>query len=64
MRLFYTIEKRRTFGLFSKISPDGRYVVTTVKDRVLMKNFHVNPIENAIFSQLFFPVNGHLAVYG
>ncbi len=57
------IEKRRTFGLFSKLSPDGRYVVTTVKDRVLMKNFPVNPVENIIFSQLFFPVNGHLAVY-
>jgi hypothetical protein len=57
------IEKRRTFGLFSKISPDGRYIVTTVKDRVVMKNFPVNPVENAIFSQLFFPVNGHLAVY-
>jgi len=57
------IEKRRTFGLFSKISPNGRYVVTTVKDRVLLKNFPVNPVENVIFSQLFFPVNGHLAVY-
>jgi hypothetical protein len=57
------IEKRRTFGLFSKMSPDGRYIVTTVKDRVVMKNFPVNPVENIIFSQLFFPVNGHLAVY-
>ena len=57
------LEKRRTFGLFSKISPDGRYVVTTVKDRVLMKNLPVNPVENIIYSQIFFPVNGHLAVY-
>jgi hypothetical protein len=57
------IEKRRTFGLFSKVSPDGRYIVTTVKDRVVMKNFPVNPVENIVFSQLFFPVNGHLAVY-
>lgn len=57
------IEKRRTFGLFSKISPDGRYIVTTVKDRVVMKNFPINPVENVIFSQLFFPVNGHLAIY-
>ncbi len=57
------IEKRRTFGLFSKMSPDGRYIVTTVKDRVVMKNFPINPVENIIFSQLFFPVNGHLAVY-
>ncbi len=57
------IEQRRTFGLFSKLSPDGRYVVTTVKDRVVIKNFPISPVENIIFSQLFFPVNGHLAVY-
>jgi hypothetical protein len=57
------IEERRTFGLLSKISPDGLYIVTIVKDCVLMKNFPVNPVENVIFSQLFFPVNGHLAVY-
>jgi hypothetical protein len=56
-------EKRRTFGLFSKMSPDGRYIVTTVKDRVVLKNFPITPVENIIFSQLFFPVNGHLAVY-
>ena len=57
------IEKRRTFGLFSKISPDGRYIVTTVKDRVVMKNFQFDTKEHIAFSQLFFPVNGHLAVY-
>ncbi len=57
------IEKRRTFGLFSKMSPDGRYIVTTLKDRVVMKNYPLNPVENVIFSQLFFPVNGHLAIY-
>jgi hypothetical protein len=57
------IEKRRTFGLFSKMSPDGRYIVTTVKDRVVIKNFPIGPAENLIFSQLFFPVNGHLAIY-
>jgi hypothetical protein len=57
------IEKRRTFGLFSKLSPDGRYILTTVKDRVVIKNFTFPPIENVYYSQLFFPVNGHLAVY-
>ena len=57
------LEKRRTFGLFSKLSPDGRYIVTTVKDRVVMKNYPLSPPENIIYSQLFFPVNGHLAVY-
>lgn len=57
------IEKRRTFGLFSKISPDGRYIVTTVKDRVVIKNFPFGQVKYLAFSQLFFPVNGHLAVY-
>jgi hypothetical protein len=57
------MEKRRTFGLFSKLSPDGRYIVTTIKDRVLVKNFTFPPVENVHYSQLFFPVNGHLAIY-
>jgi len=56
------IEKRNTFGLFSKLSPNARYVVTTVKDRVMVKNFPFE-ISTVAFSQLFFPVNGHLAVY-
>lgn len=56
------IENRKTFGLFSKLSPDGRYIVTTVKDRVVHKNFPFEP-ENLAFSQLFFAVNGLLAVY-
>ena len=58
------MEKRRTFGLFSKISPDGRFLVTTIKDRVVMKNFPIGgTIEELKYSQLFFPVNGHLAIY-
>ena len=61
-RSWSRFEKRRTFGLFSKISPDGRYVVTTVKDRVVIKNFPFTSVDNLIYSQLFFPVNGHLAV--
>lgn len=56
------IEQRRTFGMFSKLSPDGRYIVTTVKDRVISKNFPFEP-QHLAFSQLFFPVNGRLAVY-
>ncbi|HOK98762.1 MAG: hypothetical protein WHT29_09265 [Bacteroidales bacterium] len=56
------IEQRRTFGMFSKLSPDGRYIVTTVKDRVISKNFPFEP-QHMAFSQLFFPVNGRLAVY-
>jgi tetratricopeptide (TPR) repeat protein len=47
-----------TFGLLSQVSPDGRYVVSTVKDRAV---FVATPgIE---FSQLFFPIKGILAVY-
>ncbi len=47
-----------TFGLLSQVSPDGRYVISTVKDRSV---FVATPeIE---FSQLFFPVKGILVVY-
>jgi hypothetical protein len=45
------------------LSPDGRYIVTTVKDRVVIKNFTFPPPENLAYSQLFFPVNGHLAIF-
>jgi hypothetical protein len=62
-RSWTRIEKRRTFGLFSKISPDGRYVVTTVKDRVVFLNYPFDSYQHFVYSQLFFPVNGHLAVY-
>jgi len=57
------IEKRSTFGLFSKISPDGRFIVTTVKDRIVTKNPSLNRPESFAYSLLFFPVNGSLAVY-
>jgi hypothetical protein len=62
-RSWTKIEKRRTFGLFSKISPDGRYVVTTVKDRVVFVNFPRDTYAHFVYSQFFFPVNGHLAIY-
>jgi len=56
------LQNRPTFGMFSKISPDGRYIVTTIKDRVMNENYGYGP--DAIpFSQIFFPVNGVLAVY-
>jgi hypothetical protein len=57
------IEKRSTFGLFSKISPNGRYIATTVKDRVVSMSPQLNRSESFIYSLLFFPVNGALAVY-
>jgi hypothetical protein len=47
-----------TFGLLSQISPDGRYVVSTVKD---MSVFIPRP--GLAFSQLFFPIRGILCVF-
>jgi len=51
-------EKELTFGLLSQISPDGRYVVSTVKDRSVFV-----PTPDLEFSQLFFPLKGILGVY-
>jgi len=47
-----------TFGLLSQVSPDGRYVASTVKDRSVFV-----PREDLAFSQLFFPIKGILAIY-
>ena len=47
-----------TFGLLSQISPDGRYVISTVKDRSVFV-----PLPELYYSQFFFPVQGILAVY-
>ena len=55
---FHPADGQQTFGLLSQISPDGRFVVSTVKDRSV---FVAMP--DLAFSQLFFPVQGILAVY-
>jgi tetratricopeptide (TPR) repeat protein len=47
-----------TFGLLSQVSPDGRYVVSTVKDRSVFV-----AKGDLWFSQLFFPIKGILVVY-
>ncbi len=47
-----------TFGLLSQVSPDGRYVVSTVKDESVFV-----PKPGLDFSQLFFPIKGILCVY-
>ena len=47
-----------TFGLLSRISPDGRFVVGTVKDLSIFM-----PKPDLAFSQLFFPIKGILVVY-
>ncbi len=51
-------DEEPTFGLLSQISPDGRYVVSTVKDRSVFV-----AKEDLAFSQLFFPIQGILVVY-
>lgn len=48
----------RTFGLFAQISPDGRYVASTVNDVAVYKM-----MEDMQYSQLFFPIQGQVAVY-
>jgi tetratricopeptide (TPR) repeat protein len=49
---------QQTFGLLSQISPDGRFVLSTVKDESVFV-----PRPDLAFSQLFFPVKGILCVY-
>lgn len=51
-------EEEYTFGLLSQISPDGRYVLSTVKDRSIFV-----PKNDLNYSQLFFPIKGIIAVY-
>lgn len=45
-------------GLMSQVSPDGRYVISTVRDQAVFL-----PVNNLAFSQLFFPIKGILGVY-
>lgn len=47
-----------TFGLLSRVSPTGRYVISTVKDRSV---FVAMP--DLMISQLFFPIKGILVYY-
>ena len=51
-------ENELSFGLLSQVSPDGKYVVSTVKDRSVFV-----PRPDLGFSQLFFPITGILAYY-
>jgi tetratricopeptide (TPR) repeat protein len=52
-------DKELTFGLLSRVSPDGRHVVSTVKDRSIF----VGLPENLAYSQLFFPIKGIIVSY-
>lgn len=51
-------DKQATFGLLSQISPDGRYVASTVKDRSIFV-----AKEGLHYSQLFFPIKGIIVIY-
>jgi tetratricopeptide (TPR) repeat protein len=51
-------DKELTYGLLSQVSPDGKYAVSTVKDRSVFV-----AVQNLAFSQLFFPVKGILGIY-
>ncbi len=51
-------DQRETLGFLSRVSPDGRYVLSTVKDRSVFA-----AVDNLAFSQLFFPIQGILAYY-
>jgi len=47
-----------SFGFFPKVSPDGRYVIATVKE----KSFFIS-LNDPAFSQFFFPAAGVLSYY-
>jgi tetratricopeptide (TPR) repeat protein len=51
-------EAKRTFGLFARISPDGRYVVTTLNEEIFVSNF-----SEILFQQTFYPTRGILVWY-
>jgi len=51
-------DNEQTFGLLSQVSPDGRFAVSTVKDRSVFV-----PKPGLEFSQLFFPIKGILCIY-
>ncbi|MBN2516836.1 MAG: PD40 domain-containing protein [Deltaproteobacteria bacterium] len=48
----------KSMGLFSRISPDGKFIVSTVKE----KSFFTM-IPDIEFSQFFFPIRGLIACY-
>ena len=47
-----------SFGLFPRVSPDGRYVAATVKESVFVQNY-----ADFRFLQTFYPTRGIIAVY-
>ncbi|MBL7154319.1 MAG: PD40 domain-containing protein [Phycisphaerae bacterium] len=52
------IKGQKTFGLFSQVSPDGKYVVSTLNESVFVVNY-----PDFRFLQSFYPTRGVLVVY-
>lgn len=55
---FQPADGKTSMGLFSRFSPDGRYIASTVKETSLFAM-----LNNIYFSQLFFPIEGKIACY-
>ena len=53
-----TPEDHKNFGLFSKVSPDGKHVVSTLNEAVFVANY-----PEFKFLQSFFPTRGILVIY-
>ncbi len=49
---------RKTLGFMSRMSPDGKYAVTTLNEQIYVGNF-----PNYKFGQVFYPTRGILASY-
>jgi len=55
---FRRSDKTKSMGLFSKISPDGNHVLSTVKEKSFFA--YINDLD---YSQFFFPIRGLIAYY-
>ncbi|MBF0433619.1 MAG: tetratricopeptide repeat protein, partial [Fibrobacteria bacterium] len=51
-------KKQTAFGLFSRVSPDGRYVISAVDEKVFVANYM-----DFRFLQTFYPTRAKLAYY-
>lgn len=51
-------DNEATYGLLSQVSPSGRYVISTLKDRSFFSK-----VDDLEYSQLFFPLKGILVYY-
>jgi tetratricopeptide (TPR) repeat protein len=54
----FTPEGHKNFGLFSQVSPDGRYVISTLNEATFVVNY-----QQFEFLQSFYPTRGILVYY-